>query len=179
MDSDELSLAGYASIVAAAASIPMTIYSMLNGFSSEPSTIIKALDLLYMVLLVFVSIKLIDYLSDKDFTDANNLLWTSIGLSIILYFINMISPDDGDLLVLVIPLGVILGVVTILIGIKLKNCPNSLHGYLKTFSNLTIATGICGASILLLPFALIFQMVALVIQGMIFLKEADKVKSVF
>jgi hypothetical protein len=65
------------------------------------------------------------------------------------------------------------GILSIVFGVKLLNLKDSVFGLLKPYAYVTIASGVCAATVLLSPFGLLLGVTALVIQGIIFLKASD------
>jgi uncharacterized membrane protein len=76
-------------------------------------------------------------------------------------------------LVAIVPLGII----SIVFAVKLLRLPNNLHGMLKPFSYMSIATGFCYALIILMPLALLTSVIADIILGIIFLQSVDEAPS--
>jgi hypothetical protein len=69
-------------------------------------------------------------------------------------------------------------VITVIYAYKLLKLDDDLFGLLKPFAYSTMAAGICGATIILMPIGLIIQLAAFVIQGMIFLRAKEQIEFV-
>jgi len=172
MNSSTLRLVGYACILNAALSIPILIFGLYISATGQSiaSNIIQIVSLGFFV---YITLALKGLLSGYKFEDVNTLLDITIGLNAfaIIMGINSSSSVANSLFSVAGLLS--LGIVMLIIGIKLQRCTNDLHGLLKPFSYLMMATGVCLASILLTPFAVLLWMAMGIVQGMIFLKEAE------
>ena len=55
---------------------------------------------------------------------------------------------------------------------------DDLFGLLKPFAYTTIASGICGVTVILMPIGMLIGLAALIIEGMIFLRAKEQVEFV-
>lgn len=67
----------------------------------------------------------------------------------------------------------IMGIVSILFGIKLLRLKGDLFGMLKIYVYTTIAGGVCLVSILLFPLSLVIVVATYILEGIIFLRAAE------
>jgi hypothetical protein len=105
------------------------------------------------------------HLTDRfiDWLVKANIVLTAVSL------IGIISPDVASsagtfALILIVPLGVI----QILFGLKLQQLPSDLEGLLRPYCYLTMATGLCLASIVMLPVGIITGAISDIMLGTIF-----------
>ncbi|MDP3607971.1 MAG: hypothetical protein Q8R74_02715 [Methylophilus sp.] len=177
MHSSDLSLAGYASIIAAALSIPLLFFSFYTEFAGLKVASV-VLNILSLILYGYLTITLINLLTEKGFDAANNLLWASILMNVFAVAMTTFTDSSSSGWLSIFPI-LIMGILMILIGVKLQNCSDDLNGHLKTFSYTWIGSGFCLVTVFLIPIAVLVMMFMNIIQGMIFLKEADKRRIVF
>lgn len=177
MNSSDLSLAGYASIIAAALSIPLLFFSFYTEFAGLKFASV-VLNILNLLLYCYLTKTLINLLTEKEFDEANNLLWASIFINIFAVSMTTFTDSSSSGWLSIFPI-LVMGILMILIGIKLQSCDDDLNGHLKTFSYTWIASGFCLVTVLLIPIAVLVMMFMNIIQGMIFLKESDKRRIVF
>lgn len=178
MNSKDLRLVGYACILYVALSIPILILSVYTSAIGQ-AALSNIIQIANLILFVYITLSLKALLTEFEFEDVNGLLNLTIGINVFGVVFGMIAPDSGVMAFLAIAMLVVLGVLMLIIGIKLQKCQNQLHGLLKTFSLSMMATGICLASVVLLPLAMLAWMVMGIVQGMIFLKEADSRNKIF
>ncbi|MFC1475445.1 hypothetical protein ACFLQW_00400 [Candidatus Zixiibacteriota bacterium] len=72
-------------------------------------------------------------------------------------------------IVLLVPFSVL----EIIFGVLLLKLEDNLFGLKRPFAYLTIAGGVCGVTVILMPFYFLAGLVSLVIQGMIFLRAKE------
>jgi len=176
MNSSELNLAGYASIVEAAISVPilfLVIFSSATGLENLASF----LQIVNLVLFIYTTYMLINFLEEIEFQSVNKLLWFSIFTNLFVTLISLIAPTSSSGLDSVTIFNLVAmsvyGILMIIIGIKLQSCANNLHGLIKPFTYCWIIGGICLATVVLTPLGIIFAIALGIIQGMIFFREAD------
>lgn len=75
--------------------------------------------------------------------------------------------------------GVPLGILSVIFGIKLLELQDSLNGYLKPYAFLNIIAGVCFATFILAPLGLLIDAVANVILGLILLKKGPATQPEF
>jgi len=75
--------------------------------------------------------------------------------------------------VLFLAMGITYGIVYVVFAIKLLRLQETMYGMLKPFAYTTMVEGICYASIVLVPIALIASIVSCVILGNIFMRAAE------
>jgi len=183
MNSSELTLAGYAAITQAAILIPSLLISLFPDLMGLNSIKIF-FDIFTLVIFVYITLMQINLYEEFDFYEVNKLLWITIVLSVLATFLNFyeashLSVRSGiGLGILAVIIACVYGVVMIVIGIKLQNCKHKLHGLLKYFSYSHIGTGICLATIILIPLSFLVMIALSIIQGMIFFREAELRKGI-
>lgn len=173
MNSSDLRLAGYASIISAVLSIPILFYTVYASVTGETFTS-NIIELINVFIFAFITMRLIQLLDELNFNSVNTMLTTSVILNIVGYVLALIAPHSESFGIFGIIAMIALGVLMVLIGVNLQKCPNDLHGHLKLFSLTWIISGVCLASIILIPFFILTWVAMNVILGMIFFKEADR-----
>ncbi len=173
MNSNDLRLAGYASIISAVLSIPILFYTLYTSVIGQ-TFISNLIQLINLVIYAFVTSKLIELLTDHDFKLVNSMLTTSVILNVIGFVFGVIAPYSDTFGFLSVVGMIVLGILMVLIGINLQKCPDDLHNLLKIFSLTWIISGVCLASIILIPLFILTWIATNIILGMIFFREADK-----
>ena len=84
-----------------------------------------------------------------------------------------LTTPDIILLVTFFSVFYVMGVVSIIYGIRLLRLKGDLFGMLKVYVYTTIAGGVCLVSIILLPLSLIVAVATYILEGMIFLRAAE------
>jgi len=85
---------------------------------------------------------------------------------------NLTTPDIV-LLITFFSVFYVLGIVSIIYGIRLLRLKGDLFGMLKVYVYTTIAGGVCLVSIILFPLSLIVAVATYILEGMIFLRAAE------
>jgi hypothetical protein len=67
----------------------------------------------------------------------------------------------------------VMGIISIIFGIKLLRLKGDLFGMLKIYVYTTIAGGVCLVSILLFPLSLVMVVATYILEGIIFLRAAE------
>ena len=67
-------------------------------------------------------------------------------------------------------------IVSIVFGLTLLKLQGDLFELLHPFAYTSIAAGVCGATVILIPLGMLFAIASLVIQGMIFFRTRDEVE---
>lgn len=181
-----LSFFGWLSIVMGIVSIPYLAISFMAGLTNpnqsyQPnvigSLISIAFNLIYVAILYFFKV----LLNNKyKFTGANksinSLIYVSLLVVVGIEALSYISGTEGLRLVVSALSFVVLGIISIAIGVKLLSLSNSLYGIKKSLSISLISSGVMFASIVLFFLALIPSIIIDVLIGVIFLREASTLK---
>jgi hypothetical protein len=103
---------------------------------------------------------------------AGAIMITSIGLTARVFScLGASTPVLLGFIAAMVVVGVPLGILSVIFGIKLLELQDGLNGYLKPYAFLNIIAGVCFATFILAPLGLLIDAVANVILGMIFLKK--------
>jgi hypothetical protein len=190
MSDNEFAPAGWMAIAGAILTLPlMGMGIVLDIVSKKVSMIHPLFPILYvglgivqavMVLYAFYRFK--NYLNERHQfhrTDAliiviiaGAIVITTIGLTGRV-FSSLGAPTPvllGFIAGLMI-VGVPLGILSVIFGIKLLELEDGLNGYLKPYAFLNIIAGVCFATFILAPLGLLIGAVGDVIMGMILLKK--------
>ena len=84
--------------------------------------------------------------------------------------IGMDSYAENILSIITLALFVPFSIITVVFGVVLLKLKNDLFGLLNPYAFTTIASGVCGATVILAPIGLLAAIAALVMLGMIFLR---------
>jgi hypothetical protein len=174
-----LKLAGWLSITNAILTIP--IFAMSLFLVSQSGSTAKLLAMILagvsFILFIFIFLSLKGLLNTRfGFHDTdiliNMLIWVN-AVSFALPFLELFPALEK--LAAVVPLVVIVlsGIVLILFAVKLLRLSDTLHGMLKPFAYTSLATGVCFATIVLIPIGLLVSIIADIILGIIFLRVAE------
>lgn len=165
----ELRFSGYLSILAAIAVMPLIMLVFYSEIA-EAHAYLKFLQIVNLVLFLINTHKLILFLTEMNFTEANKLLIATICLNsfavvwCVIHSFTMISIPG--LLALMAQ-----GIVMIVTGLVLQKSRH-LYGLENSFSISWIVTGICMTSLILLPAAMLTWAMLYLVQGMIFFRAA-------
>ncbi len=66
-----------------------------------------------------------------------------------------------------------MGIMSIVYGIKLLNFDQELYGFRKLYAGISIATGVCYATVLLIPLGLLVGIASNIFLAIIFFREAE------
>jgi hypothetical protein len=116
-----------------------------------------------------------------DFHQTDSVIMILIYTNVFFFFLGMgevlfdiIGADTTALSLISICAFIPFGIVTVVFGVLLLRLKDDLYGLLKPFAYTTIASGALGATIILAVFGLLAALVALVIQGMVFLRAKEQ-----
>lgn len=181
LNSKNLNLAGWFSIVSAAVTLPLVAIGMVSGLSEDETTVWSYLEIIlgaaYLVLYVYIFLMLKRLLNEKaGFHGVDGLITTLIALNIVVTLLSaLILPlpeKEVTISIVVLVLLVPIGILSAVFGFKLLNCPDDLFGYRKTFAYLIIATGVMLATVFLMLFSMLTSIAADVVLALIFFKSA-------
>jgi hypothetical protein len=119
-----------------------------------------------------------------EFHQTDNLLLTLIWANVVFLvlgglglFLGLLFGATGGLIdVISLVLFVPYNIIVIVFGIKLLRLENDLFGLLKPLVFTTIASGVCGVTIILAPLGLLAHIASLVILGVIFLRAKGELE---
>jgi hypothetical protein len=180
MDQGQMRLAGWLSIINAVLTIPLAVISFALGTRSgqESQVISVILTVASAFLFTYIMSSLKSLLGQcYRFHETDGLITALIVLNVVLAVVSIlgeiIAPLKTTIAWLLVISIVPLGVIFIVFAIKLLRLQDNLYGMLKPFSYLSIATGVCFATIVLLPLGLLTSIVTDILLGMIFFRVAE------
>lgn len=190
MNSNQYKTAGWLSIANAVLTVPTIALGFLLVYVARSSPVVNVLQILLSILFcalgVYVLYVFKDLLNARyQFHIADNLILALIWINIIFTITGLPKYLIPDLRVVKLTseiIGVVLfylmGIITIIFGVRLLKLKDDLFGLLKPFAYMHIVSGVCIMSILLLPFGLFAAVTAYIIQGIVFLRAAEDVEFV-
>lgn len=181
-----LNLAGWLSVTNAVVSIPIMILSVVlgvaseqggaSGFGARAATVF--LTIVSTGLFVYIFSTLRALLEERyTFHETSALITIMIGVSVVIAGLGLLGVLSSEIATAVGVLSLIalvpFGIIYVVFAIKLLRLPNNLHGMLKPFSYLSIATGFGMATVLLFPLAVLTGAVSDVVLAIIFFRAID------
>lgn len=177
---NQYALAGWLAIISAILVVPEIVLSVLSEFISPYLNLfvllVHTVSLIVGIYILYMFRQLLN--RQFSFHRADVLIITLIVANVVFFVIGVaeIAADTMNmtgeriLSLITIILFVPFSIVTVAFGVVLLKMKDDLFGLLKPFAYTTIGSGICGATIILVPLGLLAALVALVMQGMIFLR---------
>ena len=181
MNKTHYALAGWLAILQAVLILPQIALAVFLEFLSESYPVLKVMLVIMKITGLAVGVYVLyifkRLLNERyAFHKTDILIMIFIGAQVFLFLLGIIGLIPAleiaagiATFVLLVPFAVL----EIIFGILLLKLEDDLFGLLKPFAYITIAGGICGATVILLPFYLLAGLVTLVIQGMIFLRAKE------
>ena len=181
MTPEQFIRAGRLAIVNAVITIPLFLLSIMLGLQGDYGA--RALQTILMVastlLFIYIILALKELINSRHgFHDTDILIkiqiWANIALTVfsMLGLLSQTLQEAGGIfaLFLIVPLGI----VQAFFGYRLLRLPDKLHGRLKPFCYLSIATGFCFAVVVLIPLGLITSAAADVVLGKILIRGGEE-----
>jgi hypothetical protein len=177
----QYALAGWLAIISAILLIPEIGLGVLVGFMESDLKVVVVLipiaNLIIGVYILYTFRRLLNQEFNFHSTDA--IVTILILLNILSFILGVIELGYGmfvmdwgrnyDLTVVTSVL-VFYSIIAIVFAVMLLKMKEDLYGLLRPYAYVTITSGVCGSTVVLSPFGLLAAIVALVIQGMIFLR---------
>lgn len=178
MNKSDWRRAGWAAVVNAVLTIPLFIFQLVTDLRGY-SFLSKMIQITTVLLFIFVFFRLKRLLLELAFDRVDGYLSAIIAINAFLGVATVFAPKDHTFLTLLLVAGiVVLGVLYVVVGIKLLNLPAGVPGS-KLFSYSVMATGICAASILLIPLALVASIVMYIALAIMFFSDVGELKPLF
>ena len=179
---DPYVLAGWLAIISAILVVPEIVLAALAGWVSPGLNLfvvpVHVANLVIGVYILFMFRKLLNV--EFDFHAADLLIALLIVVNVVFFVIGVIDlvvtitgsePNlERSMTWITMMLFVPFSILTIVFGAVMLKMQGELYGLLKPYAYTTIASGVCGATVILAPLGLVAAIVALVILGMIFLR---------
>jgi hypothetical protein len=185
MEAKHMERAGWACFVSAVITIPMVILEVMIQFAKKVPEVwgVEAiLDLISLFIFIYILHSLRRLLVEQfNFhlaeTHIKMMIWINVILVGSSLLADMFVPLRKMTGILYLIGQIVFGIVLIAFGFKLTNLRDPIGGRLKPFCYSSIATGICFASVILLPLALLGSIVMDVLLALIFFRMADRVSA--
>jgi hypothetical protein len=188
INQNQYTLAGWLAIVSAVLFMPELILAVLAEFFTPELKIIvipiHIVNVIIGVYILYMFRRLLNQLFDFHAVDV--LINILIVVNIIFFSIGMVEMTvslmhsggrmSDDISILVAVLFVPYSIIMVVFGAVLLKMKDDLFGLLKPFAYTTILSGVCGATIILSPVAMLAAIATLVMQGMIFLRAKREVE---
>lgn len=177
-----LNVAGWLSVTSAVLSIPILILSVMLGPASESlgaRTGSALLTVASTALFVYVFSTLRALLIGRyAFHETSGLITILIVGNVVIAAFSVLGVLSFAIETAVSVLSLIaivpFGIIFIVFAIKLLRLPDNLHGMLKPFCYLSIATGFCFATVLLIPLGVLASAVSDILLAIIFFRAIDE-----
>lgn len=177
---EKLNLAGWCAVTSGVITIPsFMLWAFLDSHPSSGADVFQAtLTLIGLALFIYIFSSLLQLLNIRfDFHDTdvliNLLIWINIGAAILNLLVLLVSRLEALIGALLVIALVAFGLIYVAFGVRLLRFSQPLFGLLKPFSYMSIVTGICFATIVLIPVGLMTSAIADVILGIIFFRAAE------
>jgi len=173
---EQLQFAGWLAIVSAFVTFIVFVMTLKNV--TEAKAIKVLLILISVGSFVYVFLSLRKMLNIRfEFHDVDTLISVLIGSNVVLSALNIVSLGYSELESILsgffVVAFILFAILYIIFAIRMLRLTDNLYGLLKPFSYTSIATGICFASIIMIPFGLIASSVSDIILGIIFFRAAQ------
>jgi hypothetical protein len=179
MTRQRLDVAGSLAMASGILTIPLTVVHLLTS-EGDLRLAGDLLALLQTALTVYLFVTFREVLHERfAFADADGTIGFLVAGSIVLFALGLVrqavrTPDFERLVGLGFTVAVAaLGVGSVLFGRRLLRAPRRPGGYLPAFAYANLVLGVCLASIVLVPLAIVVSVVADVLMGLIFFDAAQ------
>jgi hypothetical protein len=184
MTGGSLRWAGWLAMTSALLSLPLLLFSLMNQGTNDlwVKTLDAALQVVGTALFVLLALLLRRFLGRRfnfhgidrviDLLIVSNLVIGLIALSVAFFP----ALQEAGTQVLVVAL-ILLGILQLRFGYLFLAVPDDLGGMRRPYAYLNIATGVCLASIVLVPLAVVLSAIADVMLGTIFLQASRSIKT--
>ncbi len=177
----KLNLAGWISITSALFTVPavaMSFYleSMEGTETRLAQAVLIATSLGLFVYILFSLKRLLNVrfrFHDVDIY-ISYLLWGNLSLSLFLFLALANKEFESAVSILSILAYIFFGILSILFAKRLLRLPYSLYGLLKLYCYITIVSGVCFITIILIPAGMLAGAVTDFILGIIFFRAAEQ-----
>ena len=177
----QLNLAGWLSITNAIFTIPAIAMSFfLESMEGTEARFVQAvLVVVSLGLFVYILLSLKQLLNSRfRFHDVDifisYLLWGNLSLSLF-HILSLVNKEfESAVSILSVMAYIFFGILSIMFATRLLKLPDTLYGLLKPYCKITIVSGVCFITILLLPVGILAGAITDVILGVIFLRAAEQ-----
>ena len=178
---EHLNLAGWVAMTNGIFTIPAVVISYFLGNNQGMGTTLAQAILIVASLGLFVyiisSLKLM-LNSRFQFHDVDifisYLIWGNLSLSIF-HLLSLFNKEfEWAVTILSFLAYIFFGILSIMFATRLSKLAGNLYGLMKPFCNLSLLSGVCFISIMLLPVGILLGAVSDVILGLIFFRAAEQ-----
>ncbi len=178
---EKLNLAGWICITNALFTVPAVAISFyLESLEGTDSRLVQAvLILVSLGLFVYILFSLKQLLNVRfRFHDVDlyisYLLWGNLSLSLFLFLALANKEFESAVSILSILAYIFFGILSVLFAKKLLRLPYSLYGLLKPYCYITLVSGACFITVILIPVGIVTGAVTDFILGIIFFRAAEQ-----
>ncbi len=178
---DRFRVAGWVSITNAIFTIPATILSYSLGSREDPGArlaegilLLVSLGLFLYILLSFKRLLNVRFRFHDVDVYISYLIWGNVSLSLFQFLSLATKEFEWAVSVLSVMAYIFFGILSILFATRLLRLPHHLYGLLKPFSYLSIGSGACFVTVILLPVGILAGSVADFLLGIIFFRAAEE-----
>ena len=190
MSDNEFAPAGWMAIAGAIMTLPLMgvglvldiVSKRLHGLHPLFPILYVGLGIAQAALIIYAFYRFKVYLNERhQFHRTDLLIMVIIGGAIVVTtigltgkFVSSLGAPTPVLLAFIaglVVVGVPLGILSVIFGIKLLELQDDLNGLLKPYAFLTIVAGVCFATFILSPLGMLIDAVANVMLGMILLRK--------
>lgn len=174
-------LAGWLAIASSILLVPQVILAILIevfvGRNPVWTMTVAVMNIVGLIIGIYVLYMFRQLLNERySFHEVDTLVAILILVNIVSSLVGLLGLLPGLQVAAGVAMAVIFvpyGILNIVFGVKLLNLKDNVFGLMKPFAYVTIAAGVCAATVLLSPFGLLLAVTGLVLQGIIFLKAND------
>ena len=181
MTKERLQLAGWVCIVNALFTIPATAMSFylesMEGTETRIAQAILIIASLGLFVYILSSLKaLLNMMFHFHEGDVyiSYLLWGNLSLSLFLLFALANKEFESAVAILSVMAYIFFGILSILFARRLLRLPHNLYGLLKPYCYITLVSGACFVSVILLPVGILAGAITDGVLGVIFFRAAER-----
>jgi hypothetical protein len=168
--------------------IPMFIFGILTALKLSAIWMIFfriPLAIVYLVFAIYILLQLERLLVERYHLDNIRIMIKSIIIMCIIFFaadifftiLQIFTNDQGTIRLLInvfyIPMLLLAGIIYCIYGVRLLELKDQSSGLYRIYAIMQIITSVCLFTIILFPIGQLISIVAVIVLGMIFLKESE------
>jgi hypothetical protein len=179
-------IAGCFSIANAVLSLPLFVASVLTGVAEATGTIsgltsriiTSVMSILMYPIAIYILVALRKLFEQRyGYRGVSRILTTFIYISGVLMVASALgvisSATEAAAAILSVIGLIVMGIMSVVYGIKLLSFDQELYGFRKLYAGTSIAAGVCYATVLLIPLGLLVGIASNIILAIIFFREAE------
>jgi len=179
MNAYSLIIAGWVSVFTAVLSIPLMVVSLLLAVWPENEALeatTKGLSLVLTALGIYILLALRKLLHAHRFHAADLVIALLVGgfvVTEVLEIPGALVAPRAFIDTMLIAFAVVLAVLSAVLGFKVLPAATLVRGPMAAYAYLAIATGVCFATIVLIPIGLLTSLAETVCLAMVFFRESE------